>query len=260
MKRIQLFEFEDRAWFPDWLRRCLTRLINVMHQFLGTPRELAVLISKMLIHSSQSKIIDLCSGSGGPMREVVKILKEEYGFKNLELTLSDLYPDQETARYINQIRDNVTYVTIPVDATDVPPNLIGLRTMVGSFHHMAPDSAKKILVDAKERKQAICIYEISDNNLPIYLWWISLPLIFIMAFFITLFVRPLTWKQLLFTYLIPIIPFFFAWDGAVSNARTYNLKDLDFLLDGLETDDYSWEKGKISGKGNKLYLIGMPRV
>ena len=39
MKRIQLFELEDYPWFPHWLRACLTRLMVVMHQLLGTPAD-----------------------------------------------------------------------------------------------------------------------------------------------------------------------------------------------------------------------------
>lgn len=260
MKRIDLFEFEDLIWFPKWLRGCLTKLITVMHQFLDTPGEIARLISEVINQTSQSSIIDLCSGSGGPMIEVVKILKEKYGITDINLTLSDLYPDEEAAKKINGNFDKITYLTTPVDATNLPSGIVGLRTMVGSFHHMPPDAARKILLDAKEKRQPILIYEISDNSLPTFLWWISLPLIFMMTFVITLFVRPLTWKQIVFTYLFPIIPIFFAWDGAVSNARTYTLEDLDLLTEELSTDDYGWEKGRISGKGNKLYLIGMPRT
>ncbi len=84
-------------------------------------------------------------------------------------------------------------------------------------------------------------------------------MIFLLAFFLTPFARPLTWRQLVFTYLLPVIPLCFAWDGAVSNARTYTLEDLDHLLAGLETDDYKWEKGRITGKARKLYLLGLPR-
>jgi hypothetical protein len=83
-------------------------------------------------------------------------------------------------------------------------------------------------------------------------------MIFLMAFVLTLFVRPLTWKQIIFTYLLPIIPFCFAWDGAVSNVRTYTLNDLEILLKGLRIEDYKWEKGRITKKANKLYLLGYP--
>jgi hypothetical protein len=72
-------------------------------------------------------------------------------------------------------------------------------------------------------------------------------------------VRPMTWQQLVFTYLIPILPMFIAWDGAVSNARTYTLEDMGELIHGLSDETYTWEKGKVKGKGgNKLYLLGRP--
>jgi hypothetical protein len=259
MKRIHLFEFEDFAWFPNWIRVCLTRLMVVMHRLLGTNQELADLVGKGLEFSSRPSIIDLCSGSGGAMIGVAKTLKEDYQIKNLTLTLTDLFPNKELASKINQDNSgNIAYRSTSVDATNVPSDLIGLRTMVCSFHHMKPATARSILENVKDRKQLICIYEISDNSFPIFLWWIVLPLNFIMAFLITPFVRPLTWKQVLFTYLIPIIPFFFAWDGAVSNARTYTLEDLDVLLKGLETEDYEWEKGRITGMTKKIYILGTP--
>jgi hypothetical protein len=232
----------------------------VVHKLLGSSDELAELISKALTYSEKPSIIDLCSGSGGPMIEVAKILTEKYRIDNLTLTLTDVFPNIGLASKINSNNtSNVSYLTTPVDATKLNFDLIGVRTMVCSFHHMKPDTARNILLDAKERKQPICIFEISDNSFPFFLWWVALPLNFIMAFFITPFVRPLTWKQIIFTYFIPILPFFFAWDGAVSNARTYTLDDLEILIDDLKTEDYQWEKGSIPGKAKKIYLLGLPK-
>jgi len=259
MKRIDIFEFEDFAWFPNWLRVCLTRLIVVMHKFLKSSDDLVPLIKRALEHSNTNTIVDLCSGSGGPMVEVYKNLVEENGNNSIELVLTDLYPNMEMASKINNYGlQNLTYKTSPVDASNVNKELTGVRTMVGSFHHMKPDIARQILKNAKENKVPICIYEISDNAYPTFLWWMTIPIIFIMALILTPFVRPLNWKQIVFTYLIPIIPLFFAWDGAVSNVRTYTLEDLDILIKGLEGNDYRWEKGKISKRANKLYLLGIP--
>jgi hypothetical protein len=261
MKRIHLFEFEDFLWFPNWLRISLTRLMVVMHNLLGTTKELADLVNKAIRYSPRPSIIDLCSGSGGAMLAVAETLKEEYHIKDLTLTLTDLYPNKDLANRINRKeKSEMSYATDSIDAANVPSDLIGVRTMVCSFHHMKPDTARKILLDAKNLKQPICIYEISDNSLPTLLWWVALPLNFIMAFFITPFVRPITWKQVAFTYLVPIIPVIFAWDGAVSNVRTYTLEDLDVLLEGLSTDDYRWDKGIITGKAKKIYLLGYPIV
>ena len=258
MKRIDLFEFEDLAWFPNWLRTCLTRLIVVMHRLLKSSDDLVPLIKRTLNYSNTKTIVDLCSGSGGPMIEVFRNLVREQGNSDVKLILTDLYPNLEIASEINNSAiQNLSYKTFPVNASHVNSELTGVRTMVGSFHHMKPDAAKEILKNAKESKVPICIYEISDNRFPTFLWWATIPIIFLMALFLTPFVRPLTWKQIIFTYIIPVIPLFFAWDGAVSNVRTYTLEDLDILLEGLESENYRWEKGKIA---NKLYLLGIPII
>jgi hypothetical protein len=261
MKRINLFEFEDFAWFPNWLRSCLTRLIVVMHNVLGSSANLEQLLKRALAHSETAAIVDLCSGSSGPMLDVFQRLKAEPGGSSLKLTLTDLYPNRELAAVINgQKQSAVRYETRPVNAAAVSPELRGVRTLVGSFHHMRPAIARSILQDAQASKQPICIYEISDNSFPIILWWIALPLNFIVALLITPFARPLTFRQLFFTYVVPVIPFFFAWDGAVSNARTYTLSDMAILLDGLQSADYTWETGLISGKARKLFLLGLPKA
>ena len=259
MKRIHLFEFEDLKWFPSWIRICMTRLIVVMHKLLGTSKELEELIAKSLKETNTSNIIDLCSGSGGPMLTIIQSLKENHRLENINLTMTDLYPDLQTANIVNrQPHKNMSYQTNPVDATNVDHNTTGLRTMIGSFHHMKPDYAKKILRTAVSSRQPICIFEISDNSIPIFLWWVAIPINFIMCLFITPFVKPFTLRQFLFTYIIPIIPLCFAWDGAVSNARTYTLDDMDLLLEEFKTEDYMWEKGLIKGKSKKLYLLGTP--
>jgi hypothetical protein len=260
MKRIHLFEFEDFAWFPGGLRTCLTRLIVVMHRFLGSSADLTQLLQKALAHADTPAIVDLCAGSGGPMLAVYQTLKAQPGAEQLTLTLTDLYPNQELAAALNgQPGTGLHYETRPVDAAQVDPALRGVRTLVGSFHHMRPEVARRILQNAQAQRQPICVYEISDNSFPIMLWWVALPLNFLMALFITPLVRPLTFRQLFFTYVVPLVPFCFAWDGAVSNARTYTLADMEELLAGLKSADYTWETGRITGKAKKLYLLGLPQ-
>ncbi len=64
--------------------------------------------------------------------------------------------------------------------------------------------------------------------------------------------------QIIFTYIIPIIPICFAWDAVITSGRIYRMKDLDILLKGLGNKNYTWEKGIIEGKSEKIYLIGCP--
>ncbi len=260
MKRIHLFEFEDLPWFPGWLRKCLTSMMVVMHNLLHTSEEMADLVNKALVKTGNNTIIDLCAGSGGPMPEVVEILKTKYMVEKPRLIMTDLFPNLEYAEKINQINDDgITYLTKPVDVLHIDEELKGLRTMVGSLHHMKPESARIILKNTMETNQPFLALEISDNSYPKAIWWMAFPINILTSLVISLMVRPMTFQQLFFTFIIPIIPITFAWDGAVSNARTYTLKDLDILLDGLESESYSWEKGVIKGKSRKIHLLGLPK-
>ncbi len=262
MKRIHLFELEDFSWFPQLIRQYMTRLILVMHDLLNTHEKVAELLSGLLKKTGSAQIIDLCSGSGGPMPKVFSILKDRYGFSNISLLLTDLYPDLEAAKTINsQAGSDINYLTQAIDATGLDGELKGIRTMIASFHHMPPKKAKQILVSATEDRAPILIFEISDNSAPIWLWWLTLPINILTALLITPLVRPLNWKQIVLTYLIPVIPLCFAWDGAVSNARTYTLSDLDELLADIQSPAYTWEKGTVRGKAGtkQLYLLGYPK-
>lgn len=267
MKRIQLFEFEDYSWFPHWLRRCMTNLIVVLHKMMGISEVLAYLIARVLKEKNLSKIIDLGSGSGGAMPEVLKALHTMKELNHVELVMTDLYPNQETMKRFNQeTTDKISYLETPVDATDLITAPNGLKTMINSFHHMSPKAARQILESAEVNNQPILIYEMAENKIPLFIWVILLPIslviLVIMTLFMTPFVKPLTWQQLVFTYLIPIIPICYAWDGQASLPRMYTMKDIDELLEGLGNADYYWEHGpakKSNGKKLGTYIVGYPK-
>lgn len=266
MKRIQLFEFEDFSWFPDGLRNGMTNLILVLHRMMGISDVLADGIRDVLKEQNLSRIVDLGSGSGGPMPEVLKKIHENKELENVELLLTDLYPNPQAIQKFNRnVEDKISYSESPVDATDLKTAPDGLLTMINSFHHMPPKEARKILTSATENAQSILIYEMAENKMPLWLWWLLLPLslvlLIIMVFFMTPFVKPLKWHQLIFTYLIPVIPICYAWDGQASMPRMYALQDIDILLEGLHRNEYVWEKGyplKKNGKKLGTYLKGTP--
>ena len=261
MKRIHLFEFEDLSWFPGWLRELMTRFLVAMHKILGSSGELAELVARALAHANEPHILDLCSGSGGPMPDVVEKLKSEHGIVDLSLTFSDLYPNMKAAKIINDMGDpDFSYLTSPLNAVNDDGRINGVRTLVCSLHHMKPDIAYKILRNAKNSHQPICVFEISDNSFPIWIWWIAIPVNILLTLIVTPFIKPMSWQQIVFTYLIPILPLCIAWDGAVSNARTYTLKDMDILLKDLYSESYLWEKGLIKNRVRKLYLLGLPKI
>jgi hypothetical protein len=266
MKRIQLFEFEDQNWFPNNIRIGLTRLIMVLHKMLGLADVLSERIGHALTKSENSTIVDLGSGAGGAMPDVLELVKNKEGFEKTNLILSDLFPNSATAASINDLNDpSLKYETQPVDATQLNNAPSGLKTMINSFHHMNPTNAKRILNSAAENKESLFIYEMAENKIPVVLWWLFLPLslviMIIMVIFMTPFVKPLTFHQLFFTYIIPVIPISYAWDGQASMPRIYTLHDIDTLLMDVNSDNYIWEKGPVinkKGKKQGYYVLGTP--
>ena len=77
------------------------------------------------------------------------------------------------------------------------------------------------------------------------------------------FVRPLGWTNLLFTYLIPVLPLMVFWDGLVSMLRIHSEAHLREFVGDLEAPDYVWKIGVLRAPripGKLPYLIGRPEL
>ena len=80
-----------------------------------------------------------------------------------------------------------------------------------------------------------------------------------LAMFLSLRARPFHWSRLLFTFIIPIIPFALLFDGFISCLRAYSQQELHALVEGLSTNTYQWQIGEDrSGLLPVTYLIGSP--
>ena len=246
----------------------MTNLIAVLHRMVGTKEVIADLLSAVICERKIDKIVDIGSGSGGIMPEVMETLENKYNLKNIELTLTDLYPNKDLIdEWSSEKSRKIYYHPTAVDGADLQGAPEGLKTMINCFHHMKPTKARAILTSAHKRRESIFIYEMGENNIPLVLWWILLPislvLLMIMVLFMTPWVRPMSWQQLVFTYLVPVIPLCYAWDGQASLPRMYTMKDLDILLENLKSADYHWKKGHATKKNKKklgTYLIGLPAI
>lgn len=259
MKRVQLFEFEDFNWFPDVIRKNLTKLLIVFNKMMKVDEAVANELKPLLNDNSQ--IVDLGTGAGGIMPDVIEKLSP-----NLKLVLTDLYPNPDS---INQFKNhpNISYSSDSTNAEHLSNAPEGIKTMVNCFHHMPIPVAKNILASAQKNKQTLLIYELSNKPIPVLVWWLFLPIgfsmVFIMSLILTLFSKP-SLKQLFFTYIIPVIPFVFAWDGQASMPRTYCESDLNELTASFpQSDDYQWkyqiaknDKGKPQG----YCFIGQPKI
>jgi len=266
MKRVHVFEFEDAPWFPAWLRESMTRVIVVLCRVIGVTDALAVLVHRVLEQQRVDRIVDLGSGAGGVMPAVLERVRANATMANASLLLTDLYPNQAAiAAFDASAEACVRYERQPLDATDLASAPAGLKTMINCFHHMRPEQARGILQSAQKSKQPLLIFELGKNEIPFALWCLALPigllLVAVSCLALTPMVRPLTTRQLVFTYLVPLIPIFYAWDGQASMPRIYAPEDVDELLRALESDAYAWERGEAKtsrGRTVGSYLLGVP--
>lgn len=257
MARLHLFECQDLDWFPQHLRNLLT---DVLWAYITLCRPYSPIVPRLrqiLEKTKDHQMIDLCSGSGGPIRYVQQKLESQENYP-VQVVLTDKYPNITSfQKRSHESSGKIRYVEKSVDATNVPTTLKGFRTSFSSFHHFQPDMAQKILADAAQKKLGIGVFEFTDRSFILIFAMLLLP-IFIFA--VTPFLRPFRWSRIFLTYLIPIIPILSTWDGMVSNLRTYSVKELRELTQKIQVPNYSWEIGQAwSLGGYKItYLYGYP--
>lgn len=240
MRRWQLLELEDQPWFPANIRNCMTDLLNFFVTFFRIYDPVIPILYKAMKESEAQSILDLCSGGAGAVHRVQHILHKDYDF-DVEVTLSDLYPNKHACRRVNLLNDSsIKYLSSSIDATRVPSNLKGFRTLFTSFHHFDPHGAREILRDAVRHGQGIAVFELSERSFrgalgPLFSSLLSL--------FATPFLRPWSFQRIFFTYIIPIVPVAFLFDGLVSQMRSYTPAEMFELARNLDDGSYKWEAG-----------------
>ncbi|MFA5327669.1 MAG: hypothetical protein WC384_07765 [Prolixibacteraceae bacterium] len=232
----------------DYLRFLFLRL-NLYKPVLPILRE-------ALTKSRSFHILDLCSGSGGTIESIYKDLKDSFDAE-IKITLSDLFPNDPTYDYLFQkTQGGISYINIPVDATSVPPEFKGFRTIFSGFHHFDQEKAKAVLKNALESRQGIAIFDGGNKSfLMILLILFIHPVLLVLC---TPFFRPFRVSRLVFTYLIPIIPFCTVWDGVISILRLYTPEEMLQMAHEIDDGRYTWTSGKIRNTfGLSIaYLVG----
>lgn len=250
MARVHLFEFEDQSWFPAVARRCMQDFLA----FLGRVGAAAYApfttrLAAALARTCSSHLVDLCSGSEGPVRSIMHALSA-HGCQTTA-TLTDLYPNREVCERIErESQGRIRYHRDPVDARAVPASLAGFRLVCNGLHHLRPADARKVLADAARQGHGIAVVEVSGRSL---LSLASLPVLVLVCLLVTPFLRPFRLSRLLLTYVLPVVPLALLWDGLASCLRVYSPAELQTLIAGLDT--HEWQLGR---DGVVTYLIGTP--
>jgi len=259
LKRLHLFELEDQSWFPALLRDAGTAYIRRVLEWSGHAKLLVPKLREALERSGEKRLLDLCSGGGGAIPVVVREL-ERAGL-DVRARLTDYYPNEAAFRAIAaDSSGRIDYAPRPVDATDVPADEPGLRTLFNAFHHFRPADARRILGGAVRTGRPIAVFEIVGRQLLPIVGILLSPL---QVFALMPFVRPLRASWLFFTYVVPAIPLLVLWDGLVSCLRVYSPDELRELIAGLDAPGWTWDVGTIRlgrAPAHATYLVGYPPV
>jgi hypothetical protein len=252
-----LIEIHEQPWCPRSIRDGATDCLRVVAGLGRQYHNILPRLHQAVQASHSERIVDLCSGGGGPWFSLVNHLNRLNG-QPIEVLLTDLYPNQRLIQGRGPALNNLAFFPTSVDATRVPATLPGFRTLFTAFHHFPPPIARAILQHAVTQGQGIGIFEQTRRHSLALLVMLTLPLI---AWLATPFIRPFCWSRLFWTYLIPVIPAVICFDGCVSCLRTYSPAELRELVAGLDGPAYVWDIGWTPSPLSPIgitYLIGYP--
>jgi hypothetical protein len=256
MRRTELFEIHDHPRFPAFLRDLVTDGLQVLWDFGNSYKPILPLLRNVLVRVGTRQILDLCSGGGGPWFHLVRDLEGEQHFP-ISVCLTDRYPNREAfERALSRSNSNIGFDPRSVQATEVPFDLSGFRTMFSSFHHFRATDARRVLASAVERRKGIAIFEMARREPRIILAICFIPFLIL---FLAPRIRPFRWSRLFWTYGIPVVPFVLWFDGLMSCLRSYSHEELGELVRSLPDASYRWELGtQRDGFLPVTYLIGYP--
>lgn len=258
MKRRHLLEFNERSECPKFIRDSVVetlgmglRLIN-MGNIIGPP------FAKFMQRTQVSQVLDLCTGTGVPVRLLAQWLKE-HGETSPKFLVSDLFPNLESFEEITSQKElGIQSVDVSVNALNVDSGLEhDTRTIINSFHHFTPIMAEAILEDTVQKNKSIFIYEGFRRD-PMGLVptgpWMTLALL----------ANPWIAKRskflkIIFSYIIPIIPLIAMWDGLVSTLRIHTEHDLMEMVSKWPQYEWSYSEHPYARGGKAVIFSGYPK-
>lgn len=208
-------------------------------------------------------IIDFCAGGGGPTPSIERVVNGHLRSLDkapVRFVLTDLHPNIDAWDKVASKNPLITYESEGVDASAAPEHLVRrdygkktLRLFNLAFHHFDDPLAKAILRDTVETSQGFAIFELQDRSFASALTNLVLGIGVILA-------APLyAWKwrspaALIFSWLIPILPFVLVFDGYISSLRTRTPEEVEVLLRSCGADSSEWEMR--SGSERHLWPCG----
>ena len=253
MRRVNLSEIHEQAWFPAKLRDDVTDTLQFIFNSVRFYRPIASRLGAAIRASGAHRVIDLCSGGGGPWLWLHGELAREK-CAGLEITLTDRYPNLAAFRLAQEASGGaIGFCAEPIDAQKIPPPLCGFRTIFSSVHHFPPNEVVAMLRSAVERGEGIGFFEAAERRPRTILYACVMP---VAALLLVPFMKEFRFARLVWTYLLPVIPFVLLFDGVLSCLRAYTPDELREMASCAAASNYGWEIGEA---GAVTYLLGCPK-
>lgn len=193
-------ELEDYSWFPAILRKFQTDYIGFVVSKFKIYEGFIEYLNKQSLKANIQ--FDLCSGSAEPAST---IFKKSSCFN--ELILTDKYPSYPSIKKLDVLEaefdDRYTY------------------TMFNAFHHFDDQEKTQIVEKIKSAKAQAYFVEILEPS-----FFFIIKVLFattIGTIILSPFIKPFSFKRLLFTYIIPINILNISYDGIISVLKSRSL-------------------------------------
>src|SRR5512134_952235 len=126
--RLHLLEIHDQSWCPVAVRDGITDLIQTGLGWFRAYDAVVSLLARALRRTDARRVVDLASGGGGPWPRFLGLLAREGAAPSVILT--DRFPNHRTLERLRAVtRGALDFHPGPVDATAVPRDLAGFRTL-----------------------------------------------------------------------------------------------------------------------------------
>lgn len=259
INRLPIGEIHDQPWCPKCVRDGVTDFLQYSANRWGQYSSVLPALCYFLQQVDAARIVDLCSGGGGPWPQMHGTIGRTFG-DTFRILLTDRHPNLAAFRRAGEISGGIVeFSEKPVDACAVPGSLSGFRTLFTSFHHFDPEAARAILQSAVDAGEGIAIFEMTERRPRAILAMLTVPLVVLAH---AARIRPFRWSRLLLSYLLPVIPLAVMVDGIISCLRSYTPKELAELTASLTGQTYDWEIRRLDSPGSPFpvtYAIGCPK-
>lgn len=218
----------ERSWCPVFLRDYLTDFLSFFNIYSGVYAPAALKVLELMQKNHEKQLVDLCSGNGLYMLRFLKDLN----CPQVKITLTDLHPHRNSELVNITTNGNINYHQQAVSAISAIKEFQGIHLMFSAMHHFDEKDLSKILQCAIDNEQTVAFFDYSQRK--IIMEFLAVVCGVVLLLLTSPLIHPFSWKRLLFTYIIPLVPIILFTDAIISRLRAYQLSELNDLLQKLD--------------------------